>query len=82
MAAENLIGLIGFVELRACIAELEDTRTTAERVLRALQSRQVQIRQLEENKHRPYSSVTRGYCPTLWMRWIAPSATGYIKCPG
>jgi hypothetical protein len=47
MAAENLIG---FVELRACIAELEDTRTTAERVLRALQSRQVQIRQLEENK--------------------------------
>jgi chromosome segregation ATPase len=47
LAAEDLIG---FDELKARITELEETRTTAERELRALRSRREQIRQLEENK--------------------------------
>jgi chromosome segregation ATPase len=48
MAAEDLIG---FDELRERIAELEETRRTADRELRALRGRQEQIRQLEEDRH-------------------------------
>jgi hypothetical protein len=47
MAAEDLIG---FDELRSRIAELEEIRSTAERGLRTLRSRQEQVRQLEEDK--------------------------------
>ena len=47
MAAENLIG---FDELRERVAELDEIRRTADRELRALQSRQEQIRQLERDK--------------------------------
>jgi hypothetical protein len=47
MAAEDLIG---FDELRARIAELDETRRTAERELRTLQNRQEHIQQLEEDK--------------------------------
>jgi hypothetical protein len=45
MAAEDLIG---FDELRACIAELDETRRTADRELRDLCGRQEHIRQLEQ----------------------------------
>jgi site-specific DNA recombinase len=47
MAAEDLIG---FDELRARIAELEETRAVAERELRSLKHRQEQIHQLERDK--------------------------------
>ena len=47
MAAEDLIG---FDELRARMAELQETRTVAELELRSLQHRQERIRQLEEDK--------------------------------
>lgn len=47
MAAEDLIG---FDELRTRLAELEETRRTAERELRDLQGRQEQIRQLEQDR--------------------------------
>jgi len=47
MAAEDLIS---FEELRARIAELEETRKTAEHELRSLQYRREQIRQLEVDK--------------------------------
>jgi hypothetical protein len=44
MAAEDLIS---FDELRARIAELEETRRTADREMGDLRGRQEQIRQLE-----------------------------------
>lgn len=47
MAAEDLID---FDELRARIAELDETRRTADRELRDLRGRQEQIRQLEEDR--------------------------------
>jgi site-specific DNA recombinase len=47
MAAEDLIG---FDELRARIAELEDARSTAERELRTLRNRHEQIQQLEQDR--------------------------------
>ena len=47
MAAEDLIS---FDELRARIAELAETRITAERELMALRNRQEQIQQLEQEK--------------------------------
>jgi site-specific DNA recombinase len=47
MAAENLIG---FDELRARIAEFEETRAVAERELRSLKHRREQIHQLEQDK--------------------------------
>jgi site-specific DNA recombinase len=47
MAAEDLIG---FDDLRARIAELEETRRTADQELKTLQNRQEQIRQLEQDK--------------------------------
>jgi Tfp pilus assembly protein PilN len=42
--------LIGFDELRARIAELEETRTLAERELRSLEQRRKQVQQLEQDK--------------------------------
>ena len=47
MAAEDLIS---FEELRARIAELDETRRTADRELRDLRGRQEQIRQLEQDR--------------------------------
>ena len=47
MAAEDLIG---FDELRTRIAELEETRTLAERELRSLQQRREHVQQLEQDK--------------------------------
>jgi hypothetical protein len=47
MAAEDLMG---FDELRARIAELDETKRTVDRELRALRGRQEQIRQLERDK--------------------------------
>jgi site-specific DNA recombinase len=47
MAAEDLID---FDELRARMAELDETRRTADRELRDLRGRQEQIRQLEEDR--------------------------------
>jgi hypothetical protein len=47
MAAEDLIG---FDELRARIAELEETRSTAERELGTVHNRQEQVRQLEQDR--------------------------------
>ena len=47
MAAE---GLITFEELRAKLAALEETRTTAERELAALRDRQEIIEQLERDR--------------------------------
>ena len=47
MAAEDLIG---FEELRARMAELEEIRRTADRELRTLRGRREQIRQLERDK--------------------------------
>ncbi len=44
------VDLIGFDELRARIAELEETRAAAERELRALDRRREQMRQLERDK--------------------------------
>ena len=44
------VDLIGFDELRARIAELEETRAAAERELRALGRRREQMRQLERDK--------------------------------
>jgi predicted nucleic acid-binding Zn-ribbon protein len=42
--------LISFDELRARIAELEETRRTADREMRSLRNRQEQIRQLKEDR--------------------------------
>ena len=47
MAAEDLID---FDELRTHMAELEETRTLAERELRSLQQRQEHVQQLEQDK--------------------------------
>ncbi len=47
MAAEDLLG---FDELRARIAELEENRAVAERELRSLKHRREQMRQLERDK--------------------------------
>lgn len=47
MSAEDLIG---FDELRTRIAELEETRTLAERELRSLQQRREHVQQLEQDK--------------------------------
>ena len=47
MAAQDLIG---FDELSARIAELDETRRTADQELRTLRGRREQIRQLEEEK--------------------------------
>jgi hypothetical protein len=44
------VDLIGFDELRARVAELEETRAAAERELRALDRRREQMRQLERDK--------------------------------
>jgi hypothetical protein len=44
------VDLIGFDELRARMAELEETRAAAERELRALGRRREQMRQLERDK--------------------------------
>ena len=47
MAAQDLIG---FDEFRRRIAELEETRTLAERELRSLQQRRERVQQLEQDK--------------------------------
>jgi hypothetical protein len=52
MAAEDLIG---FDELRTCIAELEETRTLAQRELRFLQQRREHVQQLEQDKDSLFS---------------------------
>jgi hypothetical protein len=52
MAAEDLIG---FDELRTCIAELEETRTLAQRELRSLQQRREHVQQLEQDKDSLFS---------------------------
>ncbi len=60
MAAEDLIG---FDELRARVAELDEIRRTADRELRALRGRQEQIRQLEQDRDallEDYASLVPG----------------------
>jgi hypothetical protein len=46
----DAVDLIGFDELRARVAELEETRAAAERDLRALDRHREQMRQLERDK--------------------------------
>jgi DNA repair ATPase RecN len=60
MAAEDLIG---FDELRARVAELDEIRRTADRELRTLRGRQEQLRQLEQDRDallEDYASLVPG----------------------
>ena len=76
------VDLIGFDELRARIAELEETRAAAERELRALDRRREQMRQLERGTRNPCSTITQECCRTPSTAWTRLNATGCIKCSG
>jgi GAF domain-containing protein len=78
MAAEDLIS---FDELRARMAELEETRRTADRQLRDLRNRQEQLRS-SRRTGTPCSRTTPASCRRLWTSWTPRSVSTSTGCSG
>ncbi len=78
MAAEDLIS---FDAVRARMADLEETRRTADRQLRDLLGRQEQLRQLEEDRDALLEDYAR-LVPEALASWTPRSASTSTGCSG